>query len=186
MNAQTCIAQILDELHSTLAQISNKQCDKVVDAILDTERVFVAGAGRSAFVVKGFAMRLMHMGFTVHVVGETTTPNISSNDLLLIGSGSGATGSLVVMAQKARKIGATIALITILADSPMAQLADTVITLPTPSPKITQDIGLQSIQPMGTLFEQSMQLTLDALIVLLMAKITIDSDTMFARHANLE
>ena len=186
MNAQTCIEQILDELQHTLAHISNAQCETVVNAILDAERVFVAGAGRSGFVVKGFAMRLMHMGYTVYVVGETTTPSISRNDLLLIGSGSGATGSLVVIAGKAQKIGAAIALITILPDSPIAQLADTVITIPAPSSKITQGVGLKSIQPMGTLFEQSMQLTLDTLIVMLMAKTNINSDTMFTRHANLE
>ena len=131
-------------------------------------------------------MRLMHMGFTVHVVGETTTPNITQNDLLLIGSGSGATGSLVVMAQKAQKAGAPIALFTILDDSPLARLADRVVIIPAPSSKITQAIGLKSIQPMGTLFEQSMQLTLDTLIVMLMDKSNLDSDTMFTRHANLE
>ncbi len=60
-----------------------------------TGRVFVAGAGRSGLVLRMAAMRLMHLGMTVHVAGDTTTPAISSGDLLLVASGSGTTSGVV-------------------------------------------------------------------------------------------
>ncbi|MGZ4892148.1 MAG: SIS domain-containing protein, partial [Halobacteriota archaeon] len=55
------------------------------------KRLFVMGAGRSGLVVKGFAMRLMHLGFNVYVVGETVTPAVETDDLLIVISGSGET-----------------------------------------------------------------------------------------------
>ena len=131
-------------------------------------------------------MRLMHMGCDPYVVGETITPNLMSEDILMIASGSGATASLVVMAQKAKAIGARIGLITIDDQSPIAQLADIVLTIPAPSPKIRRETGFTSIQPMGSLFEQSLLLTLDALILLLMENQSKTSDVMFTKHANLE
>jgi 6-phospho-3-hexuloisomerase len=131
-------------------------------------------------------MRLMHLGLPVYVVGETITPNITQADMLLIGSGSGSTGSLVVMAQRAQAIGAKIGLITILEKSPIGQIADIVLTVPAPSSKIEAELEFQSVQPMGSLFEQSLALTLDALILTMMSTTDIDADTMFTRHANLE
>jgi len=186
LQIQDCFAQIINELQSTLAHISNDEGEELAKAIIEARRVFVAGAGRSGLIVRGFAMRLMHLGFTVHIVGDTTTPNITSDDILLIGSGSGSTGSLVVMAQKAQVIGAGIALITIRENSPIGQLADIVLPIPAPSPKIEEKLDFHSVQPMGALFEQNMSLTLDALIMILMSKTNSDSDTMFSRHANLE
>ncbi len=186
MGIQTYFEQVLSELQQTLSQVSNEHSDELADAIVGVKRVFVAGAGRSGLVVRAFAMRLMHLGLTVHVVGETTTPSLQPDDLLIIGSGSGSTGSLVVMAEKAKKIGATLALLTIQTDSPIGQIADIIITIPAPSPKVQGETGFRSIQPMGALFEQSMALTLDTLLLLLMSKTNESSDTMFTRHANLE
>ena len=136
--------------------------------------------------MKGFAMRLMHMGFDTYVVGETVTPSITDKDVLLIGSGSGSTSSLVVSANKADAIGATICLITIDENSQIAQVAEVVLTIPAPSPKINRDLGFRSVQPMGSLFEQSLLLTLDATVLLMMRKTEKIPESMFTRHANLE
>ncbi len=73
--------------------------------------------------MRAFGMRLMHLGKTVHVVGETTTPGIAATDLLILGSGSGRTASLVVMAEQARRLGAKVLLFTTDAESPLARLA---------------------------------------------------------------
>ncbi|MCL4297348.1 MAG: 6-phospho-3-hexuloisomerase [Anaerolineae bacterium] len=186
MTTQTYLAQILAELQTTLPRVSAELSDRLISAILEADKIFVGGAGRSGLVLKAFAMRLMHLGFQVHVVGETTTPGITPNDLLLIGSGSGTTHTLVVIANEARNIGAKVALITSRAESPIGQVADIVLTIPVSTPKVANPVYLQSIQPMGSLFEQAMLLTLDALILFLMTTLKRDSETMFARHANLE
>ena len=121
---------ILDELRRTLADVSSDSAMDLVKAITDAERIFVGGAGRSGLAVKGFAMRLMHMGFDAHVVGEIVTPGISEKDLFLIGSGSGATQSLVANAERARAEGAVVCLLTIREDSPIGRLANIILTIP--------------------------------------------------------
>ena len=182
----TTIKRIAKEVHDCIANVSSEEVDAAVDLIEGPPRVFVAGAGRSALGIRGFAMRLMHLGVTSHVVGETTTPGIAAGDVLVIGSGSGSTASLVAAAEKAHAIGVSILLVTIDPTSPIGQLADVTIRVPAPSPKAAGGGSSSSIQPMGSLFEQSLFLLLDALIVLLMNKKGIDSEEMFGRHANLE
>lgn len=186
MNIQAYISQILDELGETVGHVCNDSAEKLADTIIDAQTIFVAGAGRSGLAMKSFAMRLMHMGFDTYVVGETVTPSITDKDVLLIGSGSGSTSSLVVNANKADAIGATICLITIDENSPIAQMAEVVLTIPAPSPKVNRDLGFRSVQPMGSLFEQSLLLTLDAIVLLLMEKMEKTPELMFKRHANLE
>ena len=74
--------QIVQELEKTVSNVSNESAEELIRAILESGRIFVAGAGRSGFMVKAFAMRLMHMGFDAYVVGETITPNLTSEDIL--------------------------------------------------------------------------------------------------------
>lgn len=186
MNITEYSKKIAEELAGTLGRVSADSGERMVDAILAAGKILVAGAGRSGFAAKAFAMRLMHMGFDAFVVGETVTPNLEARDLLIVVSGSGETGSLVMMSQKARKIGAKLAVLTIRPESTVAKLADIVIAIPAPTPKAGHDSAFRSIQPMGSLFEQSAFICLDAVILRLMEKRGMDSDTMFGRHANLE
>jgi len=178
--------KVVDELGSTISQISESGDKAFINKILEAKRIFLAGAGRSGLMARGFTMRLMHMGFTVYFAGEVVTPGIDKEDLLIVCSGSGATESLVSMANKCKKIGAQLALITIAADSPIANLADVVITIPAPATKIEGDTGFTSIQPMGSLFEQSLLIVLDTTILKIMDIKQISEKVMFARHANLE
>jgi 6-phospho-3-hexuloisomerase len=177
---------IIAELRTALAAIDNAQAERLADAILNAEAVYVSGAGRSGLAMRSFAMRLMHIGITAHVVGETTTPGMTDKDLLIVGSGSGSTRSLVVHADTARSIGGRVGLITIDKDSVIAVKADVVLTIPAPTPKIARDTGASSIQPMGSLFEQGLLLTLDGVVLLLMEKTGQTTEKMFGRHANLE
>lgn len=79
--------KVLDELRHTLTAVDQESAKTFVDLVEEAEEVFCAGAGRSGFQVKGFAMRLMHMGISSYVVGETCTPNIKEGGLLVICSG---------------------------------------------------------------------------------------------------
>ncbi|MGN0293874.1 MAG: 6-phospho-3-hexuloisomerase [Lachnospiraceae bacterium] len=186
MNTTEYAAVVTKELTDTLAKVSPEDGEKLADLILNAKKILVAGAGRSGFAAKAFTMRLMHMGFDAYVCGETVTPNLEPEDLFIVASGSGSTGSLVSMAQKAKKIGAPIATVTICPDGPIGQLADVAVEIPAPTPKADVDASLKSIQPMGSLFEQSTLLFLDSIILRLMEKKNLNSDKMFTRHANLE
>lgn len=186
MNNLQYAKTVLEELNHTLMSINPEKADSFVELIDEANEIFCAGAGRSGFQVKGFAMRLMHMGKHSYVVGETCTPNIKEDGLLVICSGSGETKSLVNHASKAKEVGAKIALITINPESSIAKMADVVIEISAPSPKSAKEGEIQSIQPMGSLFEQSEGLFMDIAIMMLMERNHMDSDTMFGRHANME
>ncbi|MCC8166931.1 MAG: 6-phospho-3-hexuloisomerase [Planctomycetes bacterium] len=178
---------ILDELSSLYARMDDAGVATLVEWLRDESAVFIGGAGRSGLLLRCFAMRLMHMGMRVHFLGDTLTPAAVAGDVLLVGSGSGETESLVAAMRKADRLGLRKALVTTRPDSTMGRMADVVVTLPAPPPKGGGHAeAVTSSQPMGNLFEQGMFLFLDALVMELMAAEAIDSPTMFTRHANLE
>jgi 6-phospho-3-hexuloisomerase len=186
MKTNEYAVEVVKELERTLSQISADEAERLVKKIMMSKKILVAGAGRSGLAMKAFAMRLAHMGFETYVVGETVTPNFEEADLLLIGSGSGETGSLISMAGKAKKIGGSLALITILPESSIGKLADTTVKIAAPTPKASGTEAWTSIQPMGSLFEQSLLIFLDIIILKLMEERANDATNMFKRHANLE
>jgi 6-phospho-3-hexuloisomerase len=129
----------------------------------------------------------MHLGKTVYVAGETTTPGIVAKNLLILGSGSGRTASLLAMARQARSCDAKILLFTTDATSPIAELADQLVLVPASSLGMSDgERDHPSIQPMGTLFEQSLLILCDSLILELMRKTRVSAAHMLGRHANLE
>jgi 6-phospho-3-hexuloisomerase len=187
VNSDSLVEQILAEVVDCARQVSTESLIRAGTLIESSPRIFVAGAGRSGLCMKAFGMRLMHLGKTVHVVGETTTPSIAASDLLILGSGSGRTTSLLAMAEKAQRMGAQVLLFTTDAESPLAGLSNLRVVIPAPSLKSTEGVaGHISIQPMGTLFEQSMLVLCDSLILGLMQRTGVSSAQMFERHANLE
>jgi 6-phospho-3-hexuloisomerase len=180
------VKEMLMELDRTLSQVDYHSAEEFRVLIRGAKRIFLAGKGRSGLQIRGFAMRLMHAGFIVHVVDDVTTPALRSDDLIIIGSGSGRTQAMVGYAEIAQKIGARIALITIDPESTIAQKADSVIVLPAPTPKLGNDSQGQSVLPMGSLFEHSLGLFCDLTIVELMRELNLSAEKMFERHANLE
>ena len=187
MQLDQVVPQVAQEIRECLQRIPAERIEAAAGVVDRAGRVYVAGAGRSGLAMRAFAMRLMHMGKTVHVVGDVTTPAIEEGDLLVIGSGSGSTGSLQVIAERAKKHGARLLLFTIVPDSPIASMADMVVQIPAPSSKAPNAADtVVSAQPMGSLFEQSLFVLGDVLILALMQKHGLSSDTMFARHANME
>ncbi len=188
MNTVDISLTIIKELEGALKQIDPGKAEALVDAILSTDKVFVAGTGRSQMMIRGLAMRLMHLGFKAYVVGETVTPAIEPGDLLIIGSGSGETATLTVMANKAKKIGAKLAIITIYPESTIGKLADIVVQIVAATTKSDKDSGARSIQPGANMFEQSMLLFCDATVIRIIEKNHIEDSNkaLMKTHANLE
>jgi 6-phospho-3-hexuloisomerase len=185
MNTNEYSLQIVKELERTLSRVDASIGEEIVDRIIDANRVFIAGAGRSQLMLRGFAMRLMHLGLTAYVMGETVTPAIEKGDLLIIGSGSGETTSLVKAAEKAKSLGVELVLITIFSDSSIGKIADTILRVNAPTSKA--DSEFTSIQPGGSCFEQSMLLICDATVLRVAEKLKLDAnENLKLRHANLE
>jgi 6-phospho-3-hexuloisomerase len=188
MNTVEISLAVLKELEGALKQIDPGKAESLVDAIISANKVFVAGTGRSQMMIRGLAMRLMHLGFKVYVVGETVTPAIEPGDLLIIGSGSGETATLTVMANKAKKIGAKLAIITIYPESTIGKLADIVVHIVAATTKSDKDSGAKSIQPGANMFEQSMLLFCDSVVIRIIEKKKIEDSNvgLMKTHANLE
>lgn len=185
MSEITSAVAIAQELEDVLGGVNPAEAEALSRSIRAARAVFVAGAGRSALMMKAFAMRLMQIGLRVYVVGEVVTPAIGEGDLLVIGSGSGETGGLALNAQKAKKAGATLALITTNPASTIGKLADTIVCVPVGTEKVKGGSGRPSIQPGGSAFEQSLLLLGDAVVLELMAAMPKDTSVM-TLHANLE
>lgn len=178
---------ILAELAGYAHEVKEEDIEQAVEQIVQARHIFLAGAGRSGFIARAFANRLMHLGLSVSFVGEPTTPPIGEGDLLIIGSGSGTTSGLVVMAEKAKKMGAKILTITISPQKTIGQMADAVIVLPgTTRTSVVEQKQTGSIQPVGSMFEQLCWLTYDAMVMTLMERLGQSKEDLLARHANLE
>ena len=68
----------------------------IIESIMHSGKIFIAGAGRTGYIMRCFAMRLIHLGFCAYVIGDTEMIAAKAGDLLLIGSGSGETKTLRV------------------------------------------------------------------------------------------
>ncbi len=185
MNTSEFLKDIIAELSLTADKIDQQEAEELVDKISKAKKVFVAGAGRSGFMAKSFAMRMMHMGIDAYTIGETITPNFEEGDILIIASGSGETKSLVTLAEKAKGIGGNIAVVTLTPDSSIGKFADCIVTLPGAAKDQTNS-DYKTIQPMGSLFEQTCLLFFDAVILRFMEKKGLDTSKMYGKHANLE
>jgi 6-phospho-3-hexuloisomerase len=175
---------ILNELKATLAYVSEVEIAAAQRIILAARRVFVTGAGRSGLALKMAAMRLMHLGLTVHVAGEVTTPAIGKGDLLLVASGSGTTAGAVHAAEVALKAGAEVLALTASPASTLGALAQGLIVIPAAT---KQDHGgTRSAQYAGALFEQSVLLITDAMFQEMWQERGETAEELWRRHANLE
>jgi 6-phospho-3-hexuloisomerase len=175
---------IVQEITDVVSRCDEGQIDDMTDAILGAGRVFVGGAGRSGLMMKALAMRLMHLGISAHVVGETITPGIEHGDLLIVGTGSGQTRTTLSLLEAASARGARTAAITAHPAAPVAMAADIVLELR--APITSRGPWPPSVQPPGSLFEQSLLVICDGLVMRLMQRLGTTHDEMRARHTKLE
>ncbi|MBW4082084.1 6-phospho-3-hexuloisomerase [Paenibacillus sp. S150] len=185
MDTVSYAQEIVKELQRSVAELGAEEAERMAELLLRSGKVFVAGAGRSGLMGRAFAMRLMHAGKEAYVVGETVTPGIGPGDVLVLGSGSGETSSLLSMTVKARAAGAAVVAVTIAPESSIGRLADQIVKLPGVRKEQT-DGSRTTIQPMASLFEQTLLLFYDAVILRLMEQTGQTSKRMFGNHANLE
>lgn len=171
---------ILREVRRMAQAPDPKLTEELVQRVNQAKKVIVFGRGRSGLVARMFAVRVHHLGISSFVVGETTTPPVDRDTLVVLFSGSGETFAVSLTAQLARGMGASIAVITAAPDSTVAQNADIVVLLPAPGqPR-------KDLAPLGTLFESAAALYMDGVIAELMARRGETEENMRRRHATLE
>ena len=186
---------ILSGIGGVIQSIEEEEIAGMIEAIIGARehKILLLGTGRSGFVGRAFALRLMHLGFNVYVSGETITPALSPVDLVLVISGSGTTTTVVAQAEVAKKVGSRIIAVTSHPDSPLASIADDVIVVKGRSKidQITdyegrQIAGVYQNAPLGTMFELSVMVFMDSVIAELMQKLGIHEIDLRRRHADAE
>jgi 6-phospho-3-hexuloisomerase len=175
--------KIIESVDSTLNKV--EKADVFADAIISSDKIFVAGAGRTKLIIEAFAQRLRHLGLNAHVVGEVIQPPASKRDLLIVASGSGESVFPLSIARKAKALGMNIALITAEKNSSIERIADLVIYIPAGS-KFFRRKETASSHLLGSLFEQCLLIFCDAVTVIIQKTKKISTQTLYKNHANLE
>ena len=185
---------IAEHIRKVAARLDTASVLALVNCIIDSKKIFLMGAGRSGLAARAFAMRLMHMGYYVHVVGETTAPSVQPDDLVIAVSGSGETTSIANLGIISKKIGSKLATITSNKDSTLGKISDIVVIVPgRPKEDIDYEdyqerrmIGYTQLAPLGTVFEISALVFLDAVISELMVRTGASEAELKKRHTVFE
>jgi 6-phospho-3-hexuloisomerase len=182
----------------SIEELDMKSVEKLIKHLLEAQgkKIFTVGMGRSGFVARAFALRLMNLGFSVYFLGETITPAAEKGDLLIAISGTGTTKMVLTASAAAKEIGSTVIAITSFPESPLGKLADLVVEVKgrtkagTPKEKdyLTRQImGVgEPLTPLGSIFENNCMVFLDSLIVELMHRLGSTEADLKRRHATLE
>ncbi|MBR3156571.1 MAG: 6-phospho-3-hexuloisomerase [Methanobrevibacter sp.] len=192
---KTSIRAILDNIESAEEFLDRESIDKFENVIINSKNIFVTGAGRSGLAAKAFAMRLMHLGLSAYVVGETISPAIYADDCIVAISGSGETNTIVSAANIAKNRGSKVLALTSYPESTLGQLADCFILVKGRTKKEVDDENYMkrqihgnytSLTPLGTAFELTTLVFLDAIVSELMEKMQQTESDLKARHTVLE
>ena len=176
----------LEEIAGNIIKIS-KLIDEVnlkkfIRLISDSKRIFIYGAGRSGFIGRCLAQRLMHIGFDSCFISDAVTKRYTTLDCVILISGSGNTISTNAISREAKKIGGKIILITSNPGCEIAKMADLIIDLKSKT-KISKE---KSLAPYTSLFDSATLAFSDAIARVIMNEQDIQEDEINLRHASLE
>ena len=190
--------EILSGAERAIKELDPKQVEKMIEMILEAKdrKIFVVGMGRSGFVGRAFALRLMNLNFNVYFLGETITPAAGKDDLVIAISGTGMTKLVVSAVVAAKEIGAKIIAITSYKDSALGQTSDLLVLIggrtkmgwPREEDYLARQIlgEREPLSPLGSIFENNCMVFLDGLIVELMYRMKKTENDLRMRHATIE
>jgi 6-phospho-3-hexuloisomerase len=190
--------EIIAGIKNSIENLNMKEVERLIELLLEAKdkKIFIVGMGRSGFVARAFALRLMNLGFNVYFLGETITPAAEKGDLLIAISGTGATKIVLTASTAAKEIGATVIAFTSFSESPLGQAADHTVTIKGRTkagwPKEEDYLARQLIgereplTPLGSVFENNCMVFLDSLVVELMHRLGRTEEDLKRRHATIE
>lgn len=190
--------EIIECIKRSMESLNMDEVEEFIDTLLKAKdrKIFTIGMGRSGFVARAFALRLMNLGFNVYVLGETITPAAEKGDLLIAVSGTGSTKMVLTASSAAKDIGAKVIAVTSFQESPLGQLADLSVTvkgrtkagMPVEEDYVARQIigEREPLTPLGSIFENSSMVFLDSLIVEIMHRLGRTEADLKRRHATIE
>jgi 6-phospho-3-hexuloisomerase len=182
MQYEELVKTVIEENRTVLNKVNPAELNRLLEEIEKAKTIQLYAMGRMQLSVRGFAMRLKHMGFDTYVVYDTTTPAIGKGDLLL--DICAVTNVELNVIKCAKEAGAVIGLLTAHPENEHGKLAD--FTVRIPGQIFGGDMEVKSIQPMASLLEQSMFLFTDIVTMMLIERNHVDIPAMHRRHTNLE
>lgn len=190
--------EILAGAQKAIEEMDESQVETMIQLLLGAKdkKIFVVGMGRSGFVGRAFALRLMNLSFDVYFLGETITPAAGEEDLVIAISGTGMTKLVISAASAAKEIGAKVVAITSYKESQLGQMADQLVLVkgrtkmgwPREEDYLARQIlgEREPISPLGSIFENNCMVFLDSLIVELMYRMKKNENDLRSRHATIE
>ncbi|WP_230742361.1 6-phospho-3-hexuloisomerase [Methanooceanicella nereidis] len=185
---------LADHLRNMSESIDDETMDEFANLLNSANRIFVMGAGRSGLVAKSFAMRLMHIGYQVYVVGEIITPAVSAGDVVIAISGSGNTRTISEFGEICKKLNVKVITVTSNRESVLGRMSDLVVLVDSNSRRTNETEYMErqlsgdhkSLTPLGTVFELTTAVFLDSFIAKLMIVKGVDESHLKMRHTVLE
>jgi len=174
---------VLLELRDVLVNISPEDLEKFIVELNTAEKIFFVGVGRVKLSLEAIAKRLSHLGYDTHMVGDMNEPAITEKDLLIVGSGSGNTVVPVAIAKRAKELRATVLHLGSNKDGAVSKYVDVFVRIPA-NTKYKKEGEVESKQPMTSLFEQSLLLFGDIVVMSILNGEDIEG--LWECHANLE
>ncbi len=171
---------IISRVRDSIAKADGGKSSSFITRLTSAKRIFIYGSGRSGLVGRAFATRLIHLGLTAYVIGESVTPSIRKGDVVVVISRTGETYPTLVTSQIAKKMGIELISVVENGQSSIAELSDMMIVLPSEI-----DENRSKYAPLGTLFEIAAQVYLDGIVAELMAQLNQTESDMRGRHAVL-
>ena len=175
----------LAELGEVAGRIDPAAMVTACTAICDANRIVLYGCGREGLQLRGFAMRLHHLGLRAAVQGDMTAPPVGKGDLLVVSDGPGRLSTVAALAGIARDAGARVLLLTAEPAAPIALKADHVLTIPAQTMARDRGAAATSTLPMGSLYEGALFLLFEVMVLRLRDMTGATPDDMRARHTNL-
>jgi 6-phospho-3-hexuloisomerase len=174
------------EVEGALPSSTFSQVSEICKQLAQARKIALYGVGREGLVVKAFCMRLMHLGLSVSMVGDMTTPHIGEGDLLVVSAGPGHFSSVAALAGEARKSGAKVLLFTAQPEISKKIDSTSVVYIPAQTMADDQDASRTSVLPMGSLYEIAMLMFCEITIEALKEVLRVEPATMRGNHTNLE
>ncbi len=176
----------LDDLAAVFARIDEAAVERALDLIAASRRLAFYGVGREGLQVKGFAMRLYHLGLQASVVGDMNCPPLGAGDLLVVSAGPGSFSTVRALMGVARRDGARTLVVTAQPQGECAAAADAVLCVPAQTMADDRGGGAASVLPMGSLYEGALYLLFEVMVLKLRTRLGITAEAMRERHTDLE
>jgi 6-phospho-3-hexuloisomerase len=180
----------LAELQATTDALDLSAVAAASALIADAGRIVAYGCGREGLQLRGFVMRLYHLGLRASMQGDMTTPALGPGDLLICSAGPGELATVTALMRVAQTAGVDVLFLTAEPKTGAAVLATQVLHIPAQTMASDRagaaDKPGQSALPMGSLYEGAMFLLFEVMVLDLRERLDQTPSEMRARHTNME